>query len=272
MIPTLKYRDETQGTEFLRTAPHKLTTMSGVHAPELPIGRILKSKSLGGKRLISVVSLKENQENGMLRVIVCTLVGIIVVATASLAEDPLKVGMIAPTSIVAEFVTGEWAERGSSCPVLANREAMKVAVFVKQLNDPVLPLVNAIEEIVASDSSLKWSFVFVSHENAPTPSQAEWDSQLARLRKLAGDMKMEHLSLGVLIRNPDTGSPSKAKRQLGFFGDGDVVVMLIRPDANAKRGVIQYLSVLKSEEIQEKAIERIGSQLKEAIVKAKPKG
>lgn len=208
----------------------------------------------------------------MLRAYCTTLIGILGVASVSLAEDQLKVGMNAPTSIVAEFITGDWAERGSSCPVLTNRDAMKVAVFVKRLDDPVLPMIGAIEEVVADDASLKWSFVFVSHENAPTPSQQEWDTQLAHLRKLSTDKKIRHLSLGVMIRNPDNGKPSSAKRQLGFFGDGDVVVMLIRPYANAKRGVIQFLSTLKSEEINKQAIDRVRNQLKDALAAARSKG
>ena len=208
----------------------------------------------------------------MLRGCFGTLIGILSIASVSLAEDQLKVGMNAPTSIVAEFITGDWSERGSSCPVLANRDAMKVAVFVKNLEEPVLPLVGAIEEMVADDASLKWSFVFVSHENAPTPSQDEWDAQLTQLRKLASERMIKHLSIGVMLRNPDNGKPSKAKRQLGFFGDGDVVVMLIRPDANTKREVIQYLRVLKSEEIQKRTIEQIRSQLKDALKAANDEG
>ena len=132
-----------------------------------------------------------------------------------------------------------------------------------------MPLVAAIEEIVASDSTLKWSFVFVSHENDPTPTQEDWDAQLEHLKKLALDKKIEHLSLGILNRIPDKDKPSRAMRKLGFFGDGDVVVMLIQPDSNAQRGVMQYVSVLKSKEIQEKTIEQIGSQLEEAIAAAK---
>lgn len=205
----------------------------------------------------------------MLKALIGTLVGVLVFGSVSLAEDPLRVGMNAPTSIVAEFITGDWAERGSACPVLANRDAMKVAVFVKSLSAPVLPLVGAIEEVIADDASLKWSFVFVSHENAPTPSQDEWDAQVAQLRKVTSEKKIKHLSLGVMLRNPDTGKLTRAKRQLGFFGDGDVVVMLICPNENAKRGVIQYLSVLKSEEIDENVIERIRSQLKDALANAK---
>jgi hypothetical protein len=205
----------------------------------------------------------------MIKTLFGPLFGILVGVSVSIAEDQFKVGMNAPTSIVAEFITGDWAEYGSACPVLLNRDAMKVAVFVKQLKDPVVPLIGAIEEIVAADSKLKWSFVFVSHENAPTPSQEDWDAQLAQLKKLARDKELKGLSLGVMLRNPDNGKPSRTRRQLGFFGDGDVVVMLIRPDATAKRGVVQYLRVLKSEEIEEKTIELISSQLKESVAKAK---
>jgi hypothetical protein len=208
----------------------------------------------------------------MLRICFVTLIGILSIVSVSIADDQLKVGMNAPTSIVAEFITGDWSERGTSCPVLANRDAMKVAVFVKHLEEPVLPLVAAIEELVAADASLKWSFVFVSHENAPTPSQDEWDAQLTQLKKVASERMFNHLSIGVMIRNPDNGKPSKARRQLGFFGDGDVVVMLIRPDANAKRGIIKYLRMLNSEEVQATTIEQIRSQLKDALKAANDEG
>jgi hypothetical protein len=164
------------------------------------------------------VCLPEKQESEMLRLCFITLIGVSSIACVSLAEDELKVGMKAPTSIVAEFITGEWSERGSSCPVLAHRDAMKIAVFVKRLENPVLPLLGAMDELIAGDSSLKWSFVFVSHENAPTPSQEEWDTQLEQLRKVASDRMLKHLSLGVLLRNPDNGRPTRAKRQLGFLG------------------------------------------------------
>jgi hypothetical protein len=212
------------------------------------------------------------QVNEMLKTFFGTFVGVIVAVSVSLAEEQLEVGMVAPTSVVAEFITGDLAKFRSVCPVLANRDAVKVAVFVKSVDDPVLPLVEAIEEVVADDAALKWSFVFVSHENAPTPSTEEWDAQFAHLKKLASDRKINHLSIGMMLRNPDNGKPSKAKRQLGFFGDGDVVVMLIRPDAKGKRGLIQYLSVLKSEEIEKETIEHIRSQLKDALAAASVKG
>ncbi len=208
----------------------------------------------------------------MLKTLFGTMVAVSVVVSVSHAEDQLDVGMIAPTSIVAEFITGDLAERGLVCPVLANRDAMKVAVFVKRLDDPVLPLVATIEELVADNAVLKWSFIFVSHENAPTPSQEEWDAQLAQLKQIASDRKIKHLSIGLMLRNPDSRKPSKAKRQLGFFVDGDVVVMLIRPDVKAKRGFIQYLRVLKSEEIEMETIERIKCQLKDAIASAGVQG
>lgn len=204
---------------------------------------------------------------------ICTIVfGMLGVASVGLADEPLEVGVTAPTSIVAEFVTGKWAEHGTACPVLAHRDAMKIAVFVKRLDAPVLPLVSAIDRLVSEDDSLKWSFVFVSHENAPTPSDEEWKAQLDQLRSLSNDKKIVNLSLGVMLRNPDTGRPSKAKRELGFWGEGDVVVMLIRPDSKAKRGVIQHVDILKSDSIQQQTVDQIMTQLKDAVAVARSKG
>lgn len=204
-------------------------------------------------------------ESEMSRNFFMTMTAILSFVPVAFADDPLKVGMNAPTSIVAEFITGGWSERGVSCPVLGNRDAMKVAVFVKRFDDSVLPLIESIEKIVADDASLKWSFAFVSHENAPTPSQEEWNTQCAQIRKLTGERSIKRLSVGLLLRIPDDGKPTKAKRQLGIFHESNVVVMLIRPDANAKRGVISYLSHLKAEELNEQSIERVTDQLKAAI-------
>lgn len=197
------------------------------------------------------------------------LLGSLFLAPVSYAEDQLKVGMLAPPSIVAEFFTGKWSERGSACPVLVNRDATKVAVFVKRLDDPIIPLIGEMEKIVANDGSLKWSFVFVSHENSPTPSQEEWDAQISQIKKLANDKAISHLSIGSMLRIPDNSKSVRAKRQLGFFGDGDVVVMLINPDQKKNRGLIQFVEFLKTRELNKEKIEQISSQLKVAIANAK---
>jgi hypothetical protein len=214
------------------------------------------------------ISFLERQVHGMRSLLFGMLVALCVVCTAR-SEEQLNVGMIAPTSIVAEFVTGDLAKRGSACPVLTNRGSVKIAVFIKRLDDQVLPLISAIEGLVAQDAALKHSFVFLSHENAPTPSQDDWDDQLAHLKKLASERDIKHLSIGVMLRNPDNVKPTRAKRHLGFFENGDVVVMLIRPDAKVKRGCIQYVSLLKSEEIEMKTVELIRNQLVHAIAAVK---
>jgi hypothetical protein len=192
------------------------------------------------------------------------LIGVLCLGQVALAEDQLKVGENAPTSIVAEFFTGEFGLRGSACPVLAHRDAVKVAVFVKTLDDSVVPLIETLEGIVAADEKLKWSFVFVSHENSPTPSQEEWDTQVAQIKKVTNENKIHHLSVGLMLRILDP-SGSRAKSKLGFFEDSDVVVMLIRPNAKGQRGVIHFVRKLKSTELHSESIKAIKDEINQAL-------
>jgi hypothetical protein len=210
--------------------------------------------------------LERETEREMTRVFLDLLAVIIaLLSSVCFAQDQLKPGMNAPTSIVARFISGDWAKQGSACPILNHRNEVKIAIYVKRAHEPVLPLIATLDELVAEHAALKWSFVFVSHENSPTPNQVEWDAELVRLKKLTSDRNIQHLSFGLLLRDPENGKPVGAKPRLGFFGDGDIVVMLIRPDEKVKRGVIHYLSVLKSEELDAGTIQRIASQLRDGL-------
>lgn len=202
----------------------------------------------------------------MLRNLMCiSIFGLLCSGSVAIAEDRIKVGAMAPASIVAEFITGEWATvHKSACPVLVHRDAVKVAIFAKNLDDALVPLIEAMEEVVAGDSSLKWSFVFVSHENAPTPSHQEWDALVANVKKRTDEKKIRHLSVGLMQRIPDPRN-SRANPKLGFLEDGEVVVMLICPDGNRQRGVIQFEKKIKSAELDEQSIRTVKDEIKKTL-------
>jgi hypothetical protein len=181
---------------------------------------------------------------------------------ARLGKDGLYIGMPALGSIVAQFVTGPKADK-TVCPVLFEREETKIAIFAKQLNAPVLSLIQSIDEIVAATPKLKSSFVFLSHENAPTPTEADFENQLAEIKRLAAEKSIEHLAMGLMIRIPDSQRNTRARRSLGFFGDGDIVVMLIGPGKNRNSTMIRYFQVLNSESATGE-IERVCKELRRA--------
>ena len=177
-----------------------------------------------------------------------------------LGKDGLYVGMPAPASIVAEFVSGEKADK-RMCPVLRNHEETKIAIFSKQFNAPVLALMKLADGIVAGTPELKSSFAFVSHENAPTPTVTEFDDQLSEIRREATENSIKHLSIGLMIRIPDNQKNTRAKPSLGFFGDGDIVVMLISPEKGHHHAIVRYFQVLQSETAAGE-IERVCNELR----------
>ncbi len=52
---------EMTGTKHTGLTPDKITPMLGVHAPELPIGRFLNSKSPAGNRVILIVRTQKDE-------------------------------------------------------------------------------------------------------------------------------------------------------------------------------------------------------------------
>ena len=177
-----------------------------------------------------------------------------------LGKDGLYIGMPALGSIVAQFASGAKAGK-TMCPVLFEREETKIAIFAKQLNAPVISLIQSAEEIVAATPRLKSSFVFLSHENAPTPSEADFEDQLAEIKRVAAEKTIKHLSMGLMIRIPDNQRNTRARRSLGFFGEGDIVVMLIGPGENRYSSVVRYFQVLNSESAIGE-IERVREELR----------
>lgn len=180
-----------------------------------------------------------------------------------LGKDGLYVGMDAPTSIVAQFVTGPFGER-SLCPVLYKRESLKVAVFARDFNTEVGSLVKAVDKVVATSQMDDVSFVFISHENDPTPSEMEFQVQLETMKKFAEQEMIDHLSLGTMIRIPDKTVSTRALKKLGFFGDGESVVMVISPGPRKNRGVVRYFRVLKAG-VSEEEIKELSIELTEAL-------
>lgn len=177
------------------------------------------------------------------------------------AVERPEVGKHAPKSVVGTFVPGGWSEEQHSvCAVLAHRKEQKIAIFARNLNPNVMLLTAAMDKVVAENSTLKWSFLLVSHENSPTPSQEEWDAELLRLKQMTTDHKVEHLAAGLMIRLPDENQPSRALRKVGVFDEGDLVVMLIRPQAGAN-GIIQEVSVLQSNNLTNLDMDKVAKQM-----------
>lgn len=145
------------------------------------------------------------------------------------AEPPEK-GKNAPASIVATFLSGAWIdEQREVCPVLAHRNEARIAIFSKDSSDAVMKLADRMDAIVAEHPQLKSSFLFVSHENHPTPSEDEWKAQLDTLKQQVAKHQIQHLAAGLMIRIPDPNAITRARKQVGVFQDGDLVVMLIVP-------------------------------------------
>ena len=190
-------------------------------------------------------------------------------ATDEKSNEKFQVGQRAPAGIVARFATGPWAARKtkSACPVLINRQETKIAIFARQLSSDVLRLAVEVDKLVAEDAQLKWSFVFVSHENDPTPSLESWEAQLAEFPTLATKHDMNHLSLGLMKRAPERGQLSRAKSKLGFPEDTDTVIMLISPSSgtNSIRGTIRHATALKSAELVPETVATITKQLQAAV-------
>lgn len=173
-------------------------------------------------------------------------------------------GMSPPTSIVAQFVSGPYAN-STACPTLGFRQNKKIAVFAKQLNPEVMKIAEKIEGIVTQDQSLARSFLFISHENDPTPSPTEFDKTVADLKSAFAEKGIQHLSAGVMIRIPKEKGPTRARTQVGIFDNDDVVVMAIQPDDKQHYGRITYLKFLKTNDITEPMVEQLSTDLRQAV-------
>lgn len=173
-----------------------------------------------------------------------------IVAAAQDAPNPLSAGKRAPAGAVARFSTGPWAtpKARSACPVLLNRQHVKVAIYTRELTSDVVRLVQKIEKLVEKEPALKWSFVFVSHENDPTPSEAAYELQNENIKRLALDENISHISIGLMERSTKSDQPTRRKRRLGFVGKDETVVMLIGPTPSGKSSFakILYLETVKS--------------------------
>lgn len=180
------------------------------------------------------------------------------------AEPPQK-GQKAPTSIVATFLSGAWVdEQRNACPVLIHRNETRIAIFSKDSSDPVMKLADRMDAIVAEHPQLKSSFLFVSHENQPTPSEDEWKAQLETLKQQVAKHQIQHMAAGLMIRIPDPNAVTRARKQVGVFQDGDLVVMLIVPQKGTF-GVVQEAAALKSAELTNEQLENVAAQMKAAV-------
>lgn len=177
-------------------------------------------------------------------------------------------GMSPPTSIVAKFVTGPYAD-STACPTLGFRRNKKIAVFARTMDPQIVKLAEMVDGIVTQDESLARSFLFLSHENDPTPTPAEYEQMVGSLKTTLTERGIKHLSAGVMIRVPKVNGPTRAKASVGIFSDDDVVVMVIRPDSQQPYGKITYLKFFKTNEVTENLIEQLSAELRE-VAKDKP--
>lgn len=182
----------------------------------------------------------------------------------SLGPHKIVEGMSPPTSIVARFVTGPYAD-SSACPTLGFRRNKKIAVFARKLNPQVIQLAEMVDGIVTQDESLARSFLFISHENDPTPTVAEYEQMLDSLKTSLTKQGIQHLSAGVMIRIPKENGPTRAIAKVGIFDNDDVVVMVIQPNSRQLNGKITYLKFLKTNEVTETAIEQLSTELHQAV-------
>jgi hypothetical protein len=179
------------------------------------------------------------------------------------AEAP-KQGDKAPTSIVATFMSGGWIDKQkNACPVLANRDEARIAIFSKTSGDAVMKLVQRMDTLVAEHKRLKSSFLFVSHENQPTPSEEEWNEQFETLKRQVTTHGIKNLAAGLMIRLPETNKPTRARRLVGVFEKGDVVMMLVAP-MKGTYGSIKEVVSLNSAELTEEQIDQVVKQMKAA--------
>ncbi len=181
-------------------------------------------------------------------------------------DDDREITISSLNSAVATFATGEWAaERPNACPVMLHPNAPKVAVYTRHMNAGVLRLAQAVDGVVANDTALRWSYLFVSHENDPTPSPEEWDTQFTEIGQMASDYELEHLAVGLMLRIPESDEPIRVRRNLGIFHDGDVVLAWIVPTADGRRGTIGYCRVLDSAQLDDNLVDEVIRDLRETM-------
>lgn len=198
---------------------------------------------------------------------ILSLILLLLSVCAIYAEDEIEIGELAPRSIVGHFVSGPLkAKQTEICPTLFERDACKVAIFTREAKEVEFDLVASLNDLVEEEAKLKWSFWMVSHENSPTPDDATWERTLADLKEFSEERKVTALSIGALIRIPDKSKVTRARRSVGVFRDkNDMVVMLIAPGAAKQYGQIQYVKELNSAELTPGEIEKIKTEIKQAL-------
>lgn len=185
-------------------------------------------------------------------------------------NEQLTVGGRAPTSAVATFVSGPWSKRESrsACPILINYQHAKIAVYLRNTDDKIAMTLKAFDKLTGTEPALDWSFVFVTHENTPTPTDEEFESLLGATTQFAKKHQIANLSFGVMKQVKESGG--RFKQKLGFVADDEVVVMLITPNANApkvKWSHIRYARVLKSSQLDSASVVSMVNEIRAALVK-----
>ncbi|QDV26981.1 hypothetical protein [Aureliella helgolandensis] len=186
-------------------------------------------------------------------------------------QPSFSVGDRAPSSAVARFVTGPWADPQPrvACPVLLNRKSPKVAVYTRAVTPAVVELLKALDAVVAEQDALKWSFVLVSHENDPRPTDEEFNAQLKELELLASKQSLRSLSLGVLERAPVPAQVVRRKLKLGFLEQGETIVALIAPPESSKRSFaeLHYVHRFHADDISANKLDEVVVDLRNACSK-----
>lgn len=191
-------------------------------------------------------------------------------ARAQNANGRFNIGDRAPASAVATFVAGPWSERKShsACPVLLNRQHAKVAVYVRKTSEEISEILQAVDRVAGTAPELKWSFVFVSHENSPTPSDQEYESLLNATAEFALKHEISNLSFGVMKQVAEGGR--RLKQKLGFVAEDELVIMLITPDSTESKSGrvrIRYAQVLKIGELNSASVKAVVQDIESIIAK-----
>jgi hypothetical protein len=192
------------------------------------------------------------------------------------ADEPMNIAPLvdggrAPRSVVAHFVSGPLAtpEPRSACPVLKNRKSPKIAVYTRDATPGVIKLAKAVDQIIAGKPELKWSFLFVSHENAPRPSEEQFKTQLAKLKRIASDEQISHLSIGLLERGPELGEKVLRKQSLGFLKEDQTAIALIyrSPDPKMRSFLMTGVQYASSDKLTTESIDQLITKLKASLAK-----
>lgn len=148
---------------------------------------------------------------------------------AETLEEGMQPGTPAMRYVAAHFATGYWSEKGEKflCPVLGDVEKTKIAIYTKEINDQTIQLAMALEEAMKKYPQLNRSFWVVSEEDRnQTMTDDELEARKDRLRKLAQDKGIKHLSMAYLQYST---APVRWRHSLKIFENSDVIVAVIEP-------------------------------------------